>query len=338
VTTTGGTATSVLSFTGIRPPGIPTFIPSEAAAGSTITVNGANVGFATSVTFTGGAQQTSLTTLTPNSIRLVVPAGAATGPVTVTTPAGPATSLVSFTVPFVVESFAPTVAAAGGGVTLNGTSFFNASLVDFNGAPALFQALADDQIIALVPPTATDGPITVTDFLGETAVSTASFAVIRQTGFSPAIAPVGHDVTITGQHLDAVQEVDFNGTPAASFVVNGAGTSLTTQVPAGATDGPIQLLDAADGSADSASAFHVISVDDFFPSSGSPGTAVALLGSHFENATAVKFGTVSTSAFAVHSSGKLLAVSVPPGAETGQISVVTPDGTATSAGTFTVLP
>jgi hypothetical protein len=40
----------------------------------------------------------------------------------------------------------------------------------------------------------------------------------------------------------------------------------------------------------------------------------------------------------VHSSGKVLAATVPPGAETGHISVVTTHGTAVSDGSFTVLP
>jgi hypothetical protein len=337
VTTPNGSTITTGSFTGIRPPAIPSFAPTSGSAGSLVTISGANIGFATAVTWVAsGAAQHDITVLSPTSVRIAVPEGARTGPISVTNPAGTAASLASFEVPFVLDSFDPGVAAAGGGVLLNGTSMFSASGVQFNGTPALFGWISDDQLVALVPPTATDGPITVTDLFGETSTSDGDFHVIHATSRSPGIGPVGTTVTITGVHLDAVQEVDFNGT-AADFEHDGT-TGITATVPADATDGPIQLLDGDPGGVAETDPFQVISVDDFFPASGSPGAAVGLLGSHFEDATAVKFGTVSTTAFSVHSSGKVLAVSVPPGAETGHISVVTPHGTAVSANTFTVLP
>jgi len=76
-------------------------------------------------------------------------------------------------------------------------------------------------------------------------------------------------------------------------------------------------------------------ISSFTPTSGAPGTGVAITGTGFSGATAVRFGSASA-LFTVGSSTTITAT-VPSGAVSGPISVQTPNGTATSAGTFTVL-
>ena len=75
-------------------------------------------------------------------------------------------------------------------------------------------------------------------------------------------------------------------------------------------------------------------ITSFSPTSGSAGTQVDIQGSGFTGTTAVSFNGSSAS-FAVNSNTDLSAT-VPSGATTGKISVVTPNGTAVSADNFTV--
>src|SRR5207247_1951807 len=91
------------------------------------------------------------------------------------------------------------------------------------------------------------------------------------------------------------------------------------------------------GTATSAGTFTMIpAIASFTPTSGAVGTSVTLSGTSFTGATAVRFnGTTAT--FSVTSDTAIQAT-VPTGATTGTLSVTTPGGTATSAGTFTMVP
>ncbi len=75
-------------------------------------------------------------------------------------------------------------------------------------------------------------------------------------------------------------------------------------------------------------------ITGFSPTSGAVGTSVTIDGSGFTGATDVRFNGTSGS-FSVESDTRITAT-VPAGATTGPISVVTPGGTATSASPFTV--
>lgn len=75
-------------------------------------------------------------------------------------------------------------------------------------------------------------------------------------------------------------------------------------------------------------------VETFTPSSGPSGTAVTIGGSNFTGATSVSFNGVSAS-YTVNSATNISAT-VPGGALTGPISVVTPDGTGFSTNNFLV--
>jgi uncharacterized repeat protein (TIGR03803 family) len=72
----------------------------------------------------------------------------------------------------------------------------------------------------------------------------------------------------------------------------------------------------------------------FSPTSGPVGTSVLITGANLLGATSVTFnGTAAT--YTIESANYITAT-VPAGATTGSIKVVTPNGTATSTGSFTV--
>jgi hypothetical protein len=86
-------------------PVISSFAPTLGAAGTPVTISGSNLGGATAVQFNGTSAtftQVSTTQITTN-----VPAGATTGPISVTTAGGKATSSASFSVPAPSSTSAP---------------------------------------------------------------------------------------------------------------------------------------------------------------------------------------------------------------------------------------
>ncbi|MDB5267684.1 MAG: hypothetical protein JWP58_724 [Hymenobacter sp.] len=81
----------------------------------------------------------------------------------------------------------------------------------------------------------------------------------------------------------------------------------------------------------------VPTITNIAPVSGQTGTPVTITGTNFTNARAVTLNGAAITAFTVVSATSLT-FNVPTGATSGTITVTTPLGTATSTGTFTVLP
>ena len=120
-----------------------------------------------------------MTVNSDTQITAVVPTGATTGKITVTTSNGTATSAANFTVTPpapTITGFNPTSGAPATPVTLTGANFTGASSVQFNGVAASFTVVNAGQISTTVPAAATSGKITVTT-AGGTATSAADFTV-----------------------------------------------------------------------------------------------------------------------------------------------------------------
>jgi len=175
---------------------------------------------------------------------------------------------------------------------------------------------------AAISPTATDDII-------------AFLEGISFSPFAPTFGPAGTSVTITGTAFTGATAVSFNGV-ASAFIEGPAGT-LTTTVPAGATTGPITVTTPSSGPLVTTTRFTVTpGITSFAPATGPVGTGVTITGTSFTGVTAVKFGGTAAN-FTVSNSGTVT-TTVPFGAATGAITVTTLDGTATSAGNFTVTP
>src|SRR5205807_474769 len=176
VTTPDGTASSASSFTVLNPPTITSFTPVSGPAGTSVTISGTNFTGATAVRF--GGTSAVFTVNSATAIQATVPAGASSGPISVTTPGGTTNSASSFTVvnPPTITSFAPSSGPAGTSVTISGTNFTGATAVRFNGTSANFTVTSATAIDATVPAGASSGPISVTTPDG-TASSASSFTV-----------------------------------------------------------------------------------------------------------------------------------------------------------------
>jgi hypothetical protein len=152
-------------------------------------------------------------------------------------------------------------------------------------------------------------------------------------GFQPAAAVIGAPVILTGTLLTTATDVQFNGV-SATFVVQ-SDVEIDAVVPDGATSGPIGVT-TADGWAVTADPFTVLPyVGGLSRPSAAVGASVSIFGSHLALTTDVQFNGVGAS-FVVDSDAQVTAT-IPDGAATGVVTVVTPDGSAES-GDFTVLP
>ncbi len=151
VVNANGSVTSTTTFDVTVPPPPPPVVPTvtaltpnHALVGGSVTITGTGFVGATSVSFNGTAQ-TTLTVVNGTTIQTAVPAGATTGPVTVTNAQGPSLAGPTFTVDTpvapVAKVAASTVSATqGGNVQLDGSTSTNAltySWAQIGGTPTV---------------------------------------------------------------------------------------------------------------------------------------------------------------------------------------------------------
>jgi len=346
VTTVGGTILSATDFTvTLTIPTITSFSPENGIVGSEVTITGANFTGAAEVKLNG----TSATTFTVDfatQLRAIVPTGATTGKISVTTAGGTALSATDFTVTLLlptIASFTPASGIVGSEVTIAGTNFASTTDVKFNTTSAsVFTVDSATQIRANVPSGASIGKISVTT-AGGAAISATDFTVTSPIPtialFTPTSGLVGAEVAITGTNFTGATEVKFNSTTASIFTLDSA-TQIRATVPTGATTGKISVTTAG-GTALSGSDFTVTvpspAITSFSPASGLVGIQITITGSNFTGASNVMFNSMSASSFTVDSATQIRAT-VPAGATAGKISVTTLGGTALSATDFTVIP
>lgn len=351
VTLNGVSAASQVTVTP-PPPTIASFTPTSGPVGTTVTITGTNFVNVQTVTFNGVAAIFTITSAT--TITAVVPTGATTGKIVVSDSAGTAQSATNFTVlpsPTVVSLLPATLTLTQGG---NGALTVTISAPQPTDTAVAFTSSASTIVTVpntvVVLATQTSAPITVTAVAPGSAQITASLNATSASStitvtpppptivsFTPTSGLVGDTVTVTGTNFINVQTVTFNGITAI-FTINNA-TTLTAVVPSGATTGPLSVTTAT-GTATSATNFTVLVppiVTSFTPTNGRASTTVTVTGTNFTGVSAVTFNGIAATGFTVQNATTLTAI-VPATATTGSLAVTTPDGTATSAGQFVVIP
>jgi hypothetical protein len=166
VTTAGGTGTSPSTLTVRQPPRIKSFSPASGAVGTTVTMSGTNLQGVTEVTFAGGVTAAPIGTPTATSLKVTVPDGAETGPVTVTDPVGTTTSAVIFKLPPKITGFDPPVASLGSTVVVSGTNLTAGGVdpvVKVGAVQAVVVAASPTEVTFTVPILAVTAKITVTN-------------------------------------------------------------------------------------------------------------------------------------------------------------------------------
>ena len=246
-------------------PTIASFTPASGTVGTSVTITGTGFTGATTVAF-NGTNAVSFTVNSDTQITALVPAGASTGTLAVTTPEGTAVSAENYTVLVSpvpsITSFSPASGGFGTSVTINGLNLSGATAVTFGGTSAQFTVSNNGRrITAVVPVGATTGLIVVTTPSG-IGTSAGIFTVVPRptiTNFTPSSGSGGTVVTINGTNLTGTTAVMFDG-KNASFAVNEVGTQIVATVPSkGLKPGPVSIsVTTPGGTVTSATTFTVI--------------------------------------------------------------------------------
>ena len=326
---------------GGAPPSVSSLKPLAGGVGATVTITGTKFTDTTSVTF-NGVNAARFTIESSSRLTAVVPLGASTGPVTVSTLDGTAASSDRFSVlpTPVISGFFPSRGAANSSVVISGLNFAGVSNVRFNDIDsAEFTVNSPSQISAIVPPAATTGKITVITANG-TATGSSDFAVTLEpsiSSFSPVKIGAGGTLVISGANFTGATSVLVGGQNAAQFSVDSV-TQISAAIPPTATGGPIVVVTPT-GTATSSDAFIVVSepvISGFTPTDGFAGTSVTITGANLGDVTDVIFGQSSDPNFTIDSSRQITA-RVPLGTTTGLIRAISAGGSATSVEPFVVV-
>ena len=278
----------------------------------------------------------------------------------------------------------PAVAAVnpGGGstlggdtITLTGTGLQNTSAVDFgpNNPAASFTVNSDTSITATSPsgaagtvdvtvtsPGGTSAPpadfpprLTYVDYDAYAFVTPPIFYTMSPVQSWGAWGPLsgGTQITINGQNLSSVTEVDFGSKAGTNLSINGAGTQLTVNSPAeaaGTVDVKLVSQGATGGSLDTGEQFYYEGVPAVTGLSvhtvdAAGGTQVIITGTGLYPASAVNFTNLqdpnikSAASFSIaNDSPTQLIVNAPGGlVQAGYfqyVAVTTPAGTSLNSG------
>lgn len=340
VVTDHGSATSQSEFqVAAAPPVIERFSPTSGKAGTSVTIIGKNLVNVTGVDFNGMAAAYQNIA----GLSALVPEGATTGPIRVTTRHGAFTTTSDFVVALAatpsITEFTPGSGPPGTQVTITGSNLVDVVSVTFNGAKAEFApGFEPGQLFATVPSAATTGVIAIQTAAGSCA-SEGSFVVTAAgspiiTGFSTNRASPGTWILIRGGNLSRVQSVRFQGVEAAFSEISP--DALSARVPY-APSGPVTVRTES-GLATSPESFTVVGgaappeILSFAPQTGIDGTEVRIRVANLGAIRAVRFNGTETGFGG--ESGEIIAT-VPSFATTGPITIETDWGLATSREVFT---
>lgn len=385
VTTAGGTGYSADFFT-ILPIPAPTITSLDPVRiytgewGKIVTITGTKflgIGALSKVktgvtAVTIGGLPASFSVYSATSIRAVVPVGATTNVISVTTSGGTAYSSAYFTVDQIpiptIVSFTPDWAYVGDTnqqITITGSNFkvYSATGSLLTSTTALtiggvtlvngvgYNVIDDKHISLYVPAGAVTGGIAVTN-AGGTGYSNDYFTIkpiLAPTisSFTPESGGVPTNITITGTNFD----VSANGSELTTnpvvvvggqvaILVSHTATSIVVTVSASAVTGGVSVTTEG-GTAYSNGYFTVVTVPAPTISSlsttyGSVGDWIHIYGTHFDEPPVyVRFNGITATEGTVVNAGDI-SVRIPAGATTGKVTVTTPGGVATSVGDYTI--
>jgi hypothetical protein len=243
--------------------------------------------------------------------------------------------LLTSTAPPAIASFSPNHGTTGTSVTIAGSGFAGTTAVSFAGTPAsAFTVVSDTSLTATVAAGTATGPVSVTAPGGTRSSSVFFFLPPTIGGVSPANAAEHATVTVTGTNLLGATQVQLGGVNVPFSVASNV--KLTFTVPTGSAGGTVHVA-APGGSDTSAGSVTVLpppTISGISPGTGPVGTPVTITGTNLAGTVGVMLGT--TIAVPTSVSATSVTFTVPPGAASGHIRVLTSSGSAGSTDVFTV--
>lgn len=332
VTTPAGSVATPGPF--VVRPRIIQFQPKSGSIGTNVVLEGGGFHGVTSVEFNG--TRAAFTAVSSLRVNAVVPAGASTGPLRITTTNGTFTTTELFHLPARIDSFNPNSGKRGDAVIIDGQNLAGTSRVLFNGAAAEFTVTSPTRITATIPALATSGRLTV-ETPASSVLSSGTFNVTPVLdSFSPGQAPAGSPVVLSGAGMTNLVWVRL-GELDTSFTLLDP-TRVRVIVPLNAFSGPFRLRNLNGIEATAPGTFFVEgarpTITSFSPTRGAGGTVVQIRGNGLLSASRVQFN--GTDGVIRSKTATTVEATVPANASTGPISITTLDGIAVSTTPFTL--
>lgn len=325
--------------------------PGSASPGSEVVLRGENFGARpTDNTVRIGNLPMIVRSAEPTALRVIVPDGAQTGPITVHTSGGESQSpALTIAARVTIRDFSPTAAAPGQRVTIRGTGFSTGAQpnhVTLAGRPVRILRASAGEIEFEVPRDQTQGgPLRVIvpgagQFETGASLRVAPAPLIAS--IEPAQGAPGARITFRGERFGsdpAALRVTLGETVAR--VVSVTPDTAVVEVPRGAGSGRWHLSSSGIGPVDAPIDFRVlepVSVAGFTPPAGDVGDRVSIQGTGFSPNAAentVRLGQLPARVVSV--GGREIVVEVPEGARSGTLTVnVAGNGEARSRQPFMV--
>lgn len=323
--------------------------PATVKAGDELTITGDYLNLVEEVILTDRVTVTEddFTSHTRTEIKLVVPAEAQTGKIAVSNGAEEpiivySASTLTVTLP-AFTTVTPNPVKAGTNLTIAGTNLDLVLSVKLGGGKVIeaanFVSRTATQIVLAVPADTKDGKVILVPASGvEVSTATDLVMVVPTVSVTPVTLKNGQDITVTGTNLDLVDHVIFGGDKQGTIKAGGTATQILVTVPDDAVDGVVTFVTKADKEIAGPNLTMIVpAFSSFSPTSARANSTVTLSGTDLDLVTKVIFtggleGSIGTR------TGTSLAVTVPVGAKTGKITIVTKNGTqVVSAIDFTLL-
>ncbi|GAB4566065.1 MAG: hypothetical protein Tsb0020_17430 [Haliangiales bacterium] len=301
------------------------FQPRSGPVGTEVTISGR--GFRPSMKVFVGGQRIKPLAMTPESIRLRIPARYGDGRITVRFRKAGDVQVGVFQViePFSVTAISPTSGLPGTRVQISGEGFSQGDQVLMNGRSLAIEQRRRRRLSVRIPGDASSDYLTVVSPDGRQARSPQPFEVLVPapviTGLDPAAGPAGTVVRVRGQYFAPDAQV-FYGNNDRKILSRGPDW-LEIRVPRKAKNSRFIRVVGSNGEARSPAQFDLIAaptVERIAPTSGPPGTRVEIYGSDFAGAPVqVSLGGLALEVLRVRP--KRMTVRIPKGAKSGQLVV-----------------
>ena len=332
-----------------EPISIAGFAPATVKAGDELTITGDYLNLVEEVILTDRITVTEddFISHSRTEIKITIPATAQTGKIAVSNGDEEpiivySTGTLTVTLP-AFTTVTPNPVKAGTNLTIAGTNLDLVLSVKLGGGKVIeaanFVSRTATQIVLVVPADTKDGKVILVPASGvEVSTATDLVMVVPTVSVTPVTLKNGQDITVTGTNLDLVDHVIFGGNKQGTIKAGGTATQILVTVPDDAVDGVVTFVTkAAKEIAGPNLTMIVPAFSSFSPTSARANSTITLSGTDLDLVTKVIFnggleGTIGTR------TGTSLAVTVPVGAKTGKITIVTKNGTqVVSAIDFTLL-
>ncbi len=351
----GGTSTSKDTFTVNMSLQITDFSPKFGPPGTVVTMYGSGFGDNKKlIKVTMGGQMVKVTSVTPDKIQVVVPAGAIDSPFILSKGNQKTSAKTSFDIriPPTITSFSPLEGFPGTVVTLTGSNFGSSELktkVKLGDKVIKILSVTDNKIEVQVPEDAPDGRFTIEISDKGSAVTDTSFSLwvlLQIASFSPEKGQEGTIIKIAGKgFLTDVKLVSVQLGSKKLKITGLKPEEISVKVPAGVVSGELTVFIKGRGTVKTDKKFlvvHTPQISNFTPDVGQVGTMLTVYGNYFGYSTEdirVWIGPDSSKQYCIvqQISGEKLTCQVQPNTVSGPLQVHVKDmGNAVSLKAFKI--